>query len=135
MSVYGSAINIPLAFFVTNRIDIPNVVSLDGSSIGAFLGFLGIVCTTLGGVYVATRNNRSEKASVALQTLEASRDKTQAKQLQQRDERITYLEKDLADCRIEKRLREEELENDIDRLHIEIDKLRTENEQLKSGAS
>lgn len=131
MSFYGNAIYGNQVLVALDRLFIPYAVSLDGSTIGAFLGFLGIVSSTIGGVYVATRNSRSEKASVALQTLNDARDKNVDERLANKDERIAYLEKDLVDCRLEKRLREEELEGDLDRARTEASNLREENARLR----
>lgn len=69
---------------------------VDGTTIGAFFGFLGLVVTALAGVYVATRTNQTEKESTALKTLEETRDEAYQARLTLRDEKIVLLEEQLA---------------------------------------
>lgn len=69
---------------------------LDGTTIGALFGFLGLVVTALSGVYVATRTNASEKESTAQRALEETRDEVVDERFKLRDERIEFLEQQLA---------------------------------------
>ena len=100
---------------------------IDGTTLGAIMGFLGLVVTSAGGVYVATRTNSSEKENSALKALEETRDEATEARITLRDEQILRLQEQLADCKAENRLKIEELENEIDRLHSEI-------RDLKKGA-
>lgn len=72
---------------------------LDGTTVGALLGFLGLVVTALSGVYVATRTSSSEKESAAQRMLEDTRDEATEARFALRDERIAFLEQQLADER------------------------------------
>lgn len=72
---------------------------MDGTTIGALLGFLGLVVTSLSGIYVATRTNSSEKESTAQRTLEETRDEVVDERFKLKDERIAFLEQQLADER------------------------------------
>ena len=68
---------------------------LDGTTIGALFGFLGLVVTALSGVYVATRTNKTEKESTAQKALEETRDEAIEARIALRDDRIAFLEKRL----------------------------------------
>lgn len=62
----------------------------DGTTIGALLGFLGLVVTALGGVYVATRTNQVEKENTAQKALEETRDEAYEARIALRDEQIAH---------------------------------------------
>lgn len=62
----------------------------DGTTIGALLGFLGLVVTALGGVYVATRTNQVEKENTAQKALEETRDEAYEARIALRDEQISH---------------------------------------------
>lgn len=72
---------------------------MDGTTIGALLGFLGLVVTSLSGIYVATRTNSAEKESTAQRTLEATRDEVVDNRFKLYEERIEFLEQQLAEER------------------------------------
>lgn len=90
----------------------------DGATIGALLGFLGLVVTAFSGVYIATRTNNTEKEGSAKLALEETRDEAISARLTLRDEQIAQLRIDLNNCKIENKIRIEELEIDNDRLRI-----------------
>lgn len=109
---------------------------LDGQTIGAILGFLGIVVTAICGVFVATRTNRTEKQDTARAALEQTKDEVLEARLTLKDETIAALKadkeeleadlakakKELDDCRRFSNIRIEELEAEIDRLELELPK-------------
>lgn len=70
----------------------------DGTTLGALLGFLGLVVTALSGVYVATRTNQTEKESSAQKALEETRDEAYEARITLRDEQIAHLRLQLADA-------------------------------------
>lgn len=123
MSVDGDTISAVINLFIAQPRLYIKAVSLDGSTIGAFLGFLGIVSSTIGGVYIATSNRKSEKASVAQETLNTTKNEVYESRLREKDERIGYLEKRLADCEQDARLDAEEYESEIDKLNRRIARL------------
>ena len=94
-------------------------MSLFVTILASILGFLGIVVTTLGGVYVATRNRETEKEDSALKTLENTRDEIYEARLTLKDEINANLQKELARCQLEHKLEVEELEAEITSLHLE----------------
>lgn len=106
-------------------------MNLDGTTIGAFFGFLGLVVTAISGVYVATRTNQTEKESSALKALEETRDEAYQARITLRDEQIEQLRSDLNDCRMENRLRIEELESENDRMRVDNSRLQKENDKLR----
>lgn len=100
------------------------MIKLDVQTLAAILGFLGLVVTTLGGVYVATRNRETEKEDSAQKALEATRDEAYEQRLTLRDETIASLEKRLEQLKIDKNLEIEELEAELDSKILEIKQLK-----------
>ncbi len=88
-------------------------MTLDATTLGAFLGFFGLIVTTIAGVFVATKTNKAEKAGSSLKALEDTRDEVYEGRLLLRDEQISLLRLDLQDCRAE-----------IEKLRVEIRSLR-----------
>ncbi len=72
-------------------------MNLDGTTIGALLGFFGLIVTAISGVYIAGRANKTEKASTAMKALEDTRDEAYAARLTLRDEQIAKLRLDLSE--------------------------------------
>jgi uncharacterized coiled-coil protein SlyX len=65
------------------------VITLDTTTVGTILGFIGTISAIVAGVYTATRNRETEKKDAALQTLEETRDEAY-------EARVTLLEQKLA---------------------------------------
>lgn len=99
-------------------------MSLDGTTIGAILGFFGTVATVLGGIYLATRNRDGEKKSAALLTLEKTRDEANAALIALKDEQLADLKNDLVVLKAQ--LLDCESENDT--LGLENNRLRADKE-------
>lgn len=95
---------------------------MDGTIIGAGLGFLGTVATVLGGIYLATRNRDTEKKSAALLTLEKTRDEATAALMTLKDEQIADLKNDVVVLKAQ--LLDCESDNDV--LAVENNKLKKE---------
>lgn len=102
-------------------------MALDGTTFAAIGGFLGTLCATVGGVFVATRTNRSEKASTALKTLEDTKDEVVEARMKLKDDQISDIARQLSDCKIDNKLRIEELESEIDKKNLQIEKLKESN--------
>jgi septal ring factor EnvC (AmiA/AmiB activator) len=120
-------------------------MNLDTDTIVALIGLLGVVLTTLGGVYIATKTNKSEKEDSAEVALQKTRDEAYVQQLEAkddqielRDDRIAALREDLVeaeqdnaklraaleDCQTNSRARIAELEHENDQLGLENRRLK-----------
>lgn len=120
-------------------------MNLDTDTIVALIGFLGLVVTTIGGVYVATKTNRSEKENTAEATLEQTKDAAYEARLAAKDGQIELRDDQIVDLKEDRRELEEELakvrqdlidcqansRTTIAELEAENDQLGIENRRLK----
>lgn len=95
-------------------------MALDGATISAFFGFLGIAVTAIAGIFVATRTNQVEKQNSAKLALEQVRDEAHEARLTLRDEQLAECERG----KIVLNLRVEELESENDQLRVENHRLK-----------
>lgn len=75
---------------------------MDGQTLGAILGFIGVVVTAVLGFYAATRGNKNEKEDAAKNALDATKDEAYEARILLRDEQIADLKEDKAELEREK---------------------------------
>lgn len=95
-------------------------MDLDGSVLGAIFGFLGLVVSTIGGVFIATRTNKTEKETAAIAAIEQTKVDAYEQRIKLRDEQIADLKSDIVVLKLEI----EERESENDKLSLEVQKLK-----------